>query len=361
AFVAVSRKRRSRHPPQRDPVRLRLEEAEQVVGAAFPTAEPPDLVEAWISPSGGAGVLVWSNEGLSSGWLMRKGENLLVVLGMTSRDGLSAMWKTRRLAKGVLTTPGTFTAVRCRRRGIEIASSVMPASQLYFGETDDIRVVASRAAFVSALCGNVRLKMDNVLAFHSMVRAGFLTGVDTPYKNVRLLPLNSSVIMGDGFCELSGPEHPVGVTGEAFDVERGATTVAEALVESLALMRDRDAPLRLTLSGGRDSRLMAAALHAAGVPFEAVTIGCPGDTDVELAKVVAEKLRVPIRVQPRADSVEGQMFVEHPVNRARRVVDLAEATTSAWDDLHPPTGWVGRVSISGIGGEVLRGGYSYSM
>lgn len=332
-----------------------------MVGSAFPTAEPPDLVEEWISLSGGAGVLVWSNEGPPSDWLMRKGENLLVVLGMTSRGGLFAMQTARRLAKGIFSVPGTFTAVRCRKKRIEIASSVMPASQLYFGETEDIHVVASRAALVSALCGNVWLKVDNILAFHSMVRAGFLTGVDTPYKNVRLLPLNSSVMMGDGFCELSEPEHPVGVTGEPCDVECGAATVAEALVESLALMRDRDVPLSLSLSGGRDSRLMAAALHAAGVPFEAVTIGFPGDTDVELAKVVAEKLRIPIRVQPRADNSDGQMYVEHPVNRACRVVDLAEATTSAWDDVHPPTGWLGRVSISGIGGEVLRGGYAYSM
>jgi len=43
--------------------------------------------------------------------------------------------------------------------------------------------------------------------------------------------------------------------------------VSRALIQAVRPLADHGEPVRLAPSGGRDSRLMAAVLHAAGVPF----------------------------------------------------------------------------------------------
>ncbi|MFB4303132.1 asparagine synthase-related protein [Actinomadura sp. NTSP31] len=68
--------------------------------------------------------------------------------------------------------------------------------------------------------------------------------------------------------------------------------LAEALVDAAAPLGRHPEPVELVLSGGRDSRLMAAVLKAAGVPFTGATHGFADDPDVVLARRVAEELGI---------------------------------------------------------------------
>ncbi len=68
--------------------------------------------------------------------------------------------------------------------------------------------------------------------------------------------------------------------------------MAEALAEAVRPLGERAAPVQLSLTGGKDSRLVAAALTAAGVPFAARTHGFASHPDVIVAGLIASRLGV---------------------------------------------------------------------
>jgi asparagine synthase (glutamine-hydrolysing) len=76
--------------------------------------------------------------------------------------------------------------------------------------------------------------------------------------------------------------------------------VAGALTEAVRPPGGTDAPVELSLTGGKDSRLVAAALTAARVPFRARTHGFADHPDGVVAGLIA-----------------GRLGVEHTVTRPR--------------------------------------------
>ncbi|MGH3392676.1 MAG: asparagine synthase-related protein, partial [Actinomadura sp.] len=117
-----------------------------------------------------------------------------------------------------------------------------------------------------------------------------------------------------------------------------------------------DRPVRLALSGGRDSRLIAAALHAGGVPFVGATHGLAGHPDVLLAQRVAAKLGAEC-VFAEARRVEGAIKVRHPFGRAHEIVRVCEGMNSAYEGVNGWAPYDPEPRTSGSGGERLRGGF----
>jgi hypothetical protein len=135
---------------------------------------------------------------------------------------------------------------------------------------------------------------------------------------------------------------------------------AEALIQAVQPLARHGEPVRLGLSGGRDSRLMAAVLHAAGVPFTARTHGFADSPDVVLAARIAKALGVEHEValtgsRERPEWIE----VEHPLDRAVHVIRMCEGMTSAYEQVNRYAPYSLRPGTSGSGGETLRGGFLY--
>src|SRR6202030_4817466 len=72
----------------------------------------------------------------------------------------------------------------------------------------------------------------------------------------------------------------------------GAREVAEGLVAAVAPLRDAGSPVELSLTGGKDSRLIAAALVKAGVPVVARTHGFADHPAVVVAAEIARLLGI---------------------------------------------------------------------
>jgi hypothetical protein len=136
----------------------------------------------------------------------------------------------------------------------------------------------------------------------------------------------------------------------------GPAEVAGALVAAVEPLRSADGPVELSLTGGKDSRLVAAALAAAGVPFRARTHGFPDHPDVMVAAEVAGRLGIehtiatPVAPGQQAD----------PLARIRATVMVAEGMLSAFENAgRPDPGTPGdTITAGGHGGELLRGGYA---
>jgi len=135
----------------------------------------------------------------------------------------------------------------------------------------------------------------------------------------------------------------------------GARAVAEALVAAVAHLGDAGRPVELSLTGGKDSRLVAAALVAAGVPVVARTHGFADHPDVVVAAEIARRLGIEHIV--RTPAAPGQQV--DVLGRIRATVLVADGMLSAFENVGRPDPAASPVvTAGGHGGELLRGGYA---
>jgi hypothetical protein len=149
----------------------------------------------------------------------------------------------------------------------------------------------------------------------------------------------------------SGP----GDSGLVGGGSEGARAVAEALVAAVADLRKDGQPVELSLTGGKDSRLVAAALVAAGVPVIARTHGFADHPDVVVAAEIARRLGIEHVV--RTPAAPGQEI--DVLGRIRATVLVADGMLSAFENVGRPDPSASAViTAGGHGGELLRGGYA---
>jgi hypothetical protein len=131
--------------------------------------------------------------------------------------------------------------------------------------------------------------------------------------------------------------------------------VAEALVAAVEPLRNSGRPVELSLTGGKDSRLVAAALVAAGVPVVARTHGFADHPDVVVAAEIARRLGIEHIV--RTPAAPGQQV--DVLGRIRATVLVADGMLSAFENVGRPDPSTSPViTAGGHGGELLRGGYA---
>lgn len=220
---------------------------------------------------------------------------------------------------------------------------------LYWRATDDGIAVATSPLLL--LQDGIALDEPALAVF---MRLGFLVGEDTPFVGVRQLAPGSVLqwhrTEGVRLHTPPLPRNPVRTIDRA-DAERRYAELFSAAVARCLPVQGR---LCLPLSGGRDSRHIALALHAAGVrPHSYVTLQhLPGraNEDVRVATLLAQALGGSHAVlrQPR-------FYVR---NMQRNLLDSALCADEG-AQLPPLTDWLRQhadVVFDGIGGDVMSAG-----
>jgi hypothetical protein len=236
-------------------------------------------------------------------------------------------------------------------------ASLARVDPVYVAELPGAVILSDRAMWAAAAAG--RLGDHDPDHICALLNPGFPLGGATPFRGVRALAGATSLraiagVLTSGTdsdtARARGVAGAAGVTGVT-----GVTGVAEALTEAVAPLRAADSPVELSLTGGKDSRLVAAALTVAGIKLRAKTHGFAGHPDVTLAAEIARRLGIEHTVTEPA--APGQQI--DVLGRLRATVLVADGMLSAFEnvgrpDPPPPEA----ITAGGHGGELLRGGYA---
>jgi hypothetical protein len=247
---------------------------------------------------------------------------------------------------------------------------------VYVAEAPGAVIVSDRAFWVAAVAG--RLGDRDPLHAAALLTVGFPLGAVTPFPAVRALdgatsleirggarlerPLRMAADPGAG---LAGDDDGAGELDALLSGREAATgdrpaagpaaLVAGALVAAVRPLRSLALPVELSLTGGKDSRLVAAALVAAGVPVIARTHGFAGHPDVVGAAEIARRLGVSHEVRTPA-TPDAKIDV---ATRLRATVLVADGMLSAFENVgRPDRSPSSVITAGGHGGELLRGGYA---
>jgi hypothetical protein len=282
--------------------------------AVMPIPGPAET--AWRSPDGRAALLHWGGGAPTTG---------------PSRAG--TIWA------GTPEPGSDRVPVRAR-------TSVTRVDPVYLAEVPGAVVVADRATWVGWTSS--RLGDHDPLHLCALLGPGFPLGSVTPFTGVTAVGPSTTLHLLDG--SVTHPSVPGPETGPG-----GARDVAEALVAAVAPLREAGGPVELSLTGGKDSRLIAAALVKAGVPVVARTHGFEDHPDVVVAAEIARRLGIEHVV--RTPAAPGQRV--DVLGRIRATVLVADGMLSAFENVgRPDPAASPALTAGGHGGELLRGGYA---
>jgi hypothetical protein len=300
---------------------------------------PGPAVTVWRSPDGCAALLHWGDttEGPTEGAARRP------AAPGASRAG--TIWAEAP-------EPGSGRAAVCGR------TSVTRVDPVYRAEVPGAVVVADRATWAAWTVS--RLEDHDPLHACALLNPGFPLGSGTPFLGVSALPRSTALRLlgGEKARTPTSPGSPrprADGARAAGGLAGGARDVAEALVAAVAPLRDAGGPVELSLTGGKDSRLIVAALVKAGVPVLARTHGFAGHPDVVVAAEIARRLGIEHVV--RTPAAPGQRV--DVLGRIRGTVLVADGMLSAFENVgRPDPAPSATVTAGGHGGELLRGGYA---
>jgi hypothetical protein len=226
-------------------------------------------------------------------------------------------------------------------------TAVTRVEPVYLAEVPGAAVVADRAAWAAWTVSG--LNDHDPLHVCALLNPGFPLGSVTPFTGVAAVGPSTTLRLLDGAVTRSRAPG-AGTAGAG-----GARDVADGLVAAVAPLRDVGAPVELSLTGGKDSRLIAAALVKAGVPVVARTHGFADHPDVVVAAEIARRLGIEHVV--RTPAAPGQRV--DVLARIRATVLVADGMLSAFENVgRPDPAAAPALTAGGHGGELLRGGYA---
>jgi Asparagine synthase len=311
--------------------------------SVMPVPGPAEI--AWRSPDGLAALLRWGDAAETGA----AGASAAAAAG-ASRAG--TIW------------PGT-PEPRDGRVPLCARTSVTRVDPVYLAEVPGAVIVADRATWAAWTAS--RLGDHDPLHACALLNPGFPLGSVTPFTGVTAVAgsttlrlLSGSVTRAQGaaaraaWTTSSHTSAGVPDSGPTSRLE-GARGVAEGLVAAVAPLRDVGSPVELSLTGGKDSRLIAAALVKAGVPVVARTHGFGDHPDVVVAAEIARRLGIEHVV--RTPAAPGQRV--DVLARIRATVLVADGMLSAFENVgRPDPAASPALTAGGHGGELLRGGYA---
>lgn len=323
----------------------------------------------WAPQDGRVAVLFRSNEEPSSperaGWIGNKAR-IWAWSGVMGSD-LHASLRSQRAdyadAEAVWNGIGSFALIGATPDTIVAFTNHHRSEGLFWISTPTTVVVSNSAALLSMMQtgGDPEYSRVGTAAFlmHALPFADA-----TPFLDVRTLDA-AARLTSDSRTDVRIEFDDVPKIEDSQDIDQTAEEIARGLTEYAQVLSAGSADVTAAITGGKDSRLVVAALHAAGVDFSTYTNGLPESGEAAVGRQVASALRLPHKLNsPRlSKSTSGRSVIRatpevQAWNTLRSTGGMGNAFTVLGDPHRPHVSIAEKTNFGGQGGEIIRGGFS---
>lgn len=231
-------------------------------------------------------------------------------------------------------------------------STQPPALGIYWARGHNFLVAGTRPLLVAqAAAEREYLQLDRGFMNIRLVSGSGLDN-STPFVGVRRVPPQHALVMGPGGAQEI--DHPLPDPRDQLqDVAAASDVLAEALLSALEPLKGEHATI--LMSGGKDSRTVTAAAHAAGVSVSGLTYGPEGGAERVVAELMARKMEVDLRAEHQRSYADPMVAVCKSLMRTDGLVTPVPHQIR-FAEQRP----VGSVLLHGHG-HLLRGGFASSM
>jgi asparagine synthetase B (glutamine-hydrolysing) len=287
---------------------------------------------------------------------------LLAVCGdCHDLDALRALRPSRSFARELSDVSGRFSAAAVDTRSgvVAIGNSVARFDSIFAGQDRHYHYVGTQASTLCCLTnGDIAYDLD---ALYTLISAGFFGTDRTCFRGVTALPPLTTWLFDGNAVE----QHTTRLAALKRGVG-GLDEVAEecrvALLHAVRPLVGKG-PVALSLSGGKDSRMVLLALRRAGIEVRCNTVdrGTDNVADVYVASLLAAHLSVRHSVSQLdvVDTAEGDKELHIDLlQRTATTLRATDGAVSAHDSQRFAPKFGTSTSLIGLGGEIMRGGYA---
>ena len=324
-----------------------------------------------LEPTARSMVALVSNE--PSGGHFRTATNTVLFCGYAAdEEELGHLTASSELAEQASQCGGRFAAlvVDHSTGHFAMATQMARVDSIFVASTERFIFWGNQASVLSILRDRaIKFSPPQLL---TLLHAGFFGDHATPYEGVEVLaPLTTVCVQGDQIHErsVSLASFKKGMDGWNDPSSIGAPFEhnGDAQLEALSsIFRSSFSPLRrkpsisVGLTGGMDSRLILAGALAEGLDVDCFTIqtGDANAPDIQIAKRVAELAGVKHRLVERSRKVrEDRDTPEGLLRICRNTLSTSDGMLGVQYPASTSFAHTADISLAGLGGEVLRGGY----
>lgn len=220
-------------------------------------------------------------------------------------------------------------------------------------------VLGTRASLLSVIREEGRPKV-NPFHLYPFYGQGFHVLETTPFDGIQVVPANSFMTCSDAGVDISQCSDildsfsSLPPSDELYDRLAGILSNSVAVRPYFNDSHDID----IGITGGRDSRLLFAALKKSGADFTSHTIGRNGHPDVVIGKLIAAHLNIEHRVIQKKNEQGDNFVMVNPLRQALTTLFFSDWAASGYDRLGSfRSSMRHEFSVNGAFGGLLRGGY----
>jgi asparagine synthase (glutamine-hydrolysing) len=271
-------------------------------------------------------------------------------------EALSAHWD--RLTENL---EGQYFIVRAANDPLhlELMTDILGIEQAFYLHQGDMWLVSNRVLLIERISKPSPLDPLGVSLFLSI---GWLGADRTLRRDIRVIPGGQVWTWQEGDIEPRRQSY-FALSRLARQPHQALTPpylerLADDLMQLCRSLNQGFGELMCPLTGGRDTRLLAALLIHAGLPAQYYTAGDPSSADVEIGTLVAKTCNLPHRVI----TIRASDVVKKWDEICWQYVRQNDGMSSLWQiaDVLNMASQIERLDLSlwGIGGEIARGYYS---
>jgi hypothetical protein len=346
-----------------------------LAGQAIAFRDMPHRAENWQSRSGGLVVFAWDNELAAepTAPLIHVDDlGAVTFTGYICHPAVANPWNVTSVVSAIRLNNdtisglgGAFAILQANEDDgdVRVWKSISRTAPIYWIDGPGYYGVSTRALLLAFLIAGKPRPIYQPTTLVPFLLRGRFVSEETVFRDVHELAPNACLRVSrfgiraqptDDFESTWGSIDP---TSSDYDVLVDLLLTSVRPFHSMKSMK-----VVCSLTGGKDSRVVAATLHHAGIDFTTQTSGSPKSPDVLAAQQVATELGVPHNVLPVATAeIDGQAAVSVNLpGRACRVLFGSDGMLSAYENQNPARNYTSAyVSMGGQGGEVsLRDSYA---
>jgi asparagine synthetase B (glutamine-hydrolysing) len=245
---------------------------------------------------------------------------------------------------------------------IHIWNTITRIVPVYWCENDRYIFACNKALPIHLLAHGQEMPVYDFNYAGSYLNTGFYTE-GTPFLGVQVLPPNSSLIIRPDGIHLSEIDNIFQQMFAEEPDERYYDELAQSLLNAFSVVKKHDQEIRCGITGGKDSRLIAAILKYIGAKVSTYTNGFDEHPDVIIGQQVANNLGLPHSInRPNMQAFQGIEKITIDIHqRAITTLRLSDGMLSAYENISDMGSFKNVISLGGNGGELLKGGFAHSL
>lgn len=238
---------------------------------------------------------------------------------------------------------------------VNVFTHVARIETVYVYTSNDVIIIGTDPLIISLIATNGKVEFS-LSAMHSFILNGYYADDGTPFKDVYALPGNSHIKIDENgliineiddlYTNLLNKEYSISDYDDLTDLFINAFNT-----------QPKDKEFKLALTGGKDSRLIFAAMNTNNFDLSVFTNGFDDNPDVVIAKRIADMYKLEHRSASPKISDENTITV-NIYNKIKRVMLATSGMVYGYENVGALSKFTGHKSFDGIGAELVKGGFA---